>query len=138
MNLAKPPKRGPKPRKAIKRGSRPSRVRKTASGRAKHAADIAWAKAVKAKHPTCTFRLYCAGAPTVDAAHVFGKGAYPRLRAVLANGVGACRTCHEFYDHVMTPGQRKTWAILYLGQHVVDGLMLFHLNGILRTEEGTA
>lgn len=35
--------------------------------------------------------------PQLQGAHIFGVGAYPRLRADLRNGMCLCATCHRYY-----------------------------------------
>lgn len=128
MNLAKPPKRGPKPRKAIKRGSMPARVRKTASGRAKHAADIAWAKAVRESGPCAAKgvsvgwteyqeRDLCVYVHTrcneITAAHVVSRR-YSATRTDRANGLPLCLNAHRFFtEH---PLAWEAFVIKTIGQ----------------------
>ena len=35
--------------------------------------------------------------PQLQGAHIFGVGAYPRLKADLRNGMSLCATCHRHY-----------------------------------------
>jgi len=35
--------------------------------------------------------------PQLHGAHIFGVGAYPRLKVDLRNGMSLCATCHRFY-----------------------------------------
>lgn len=35
--------------------------------------------------------------PQLQGAHIFGVGAYPRLKADLRNGMSLCATCHHYY-----------------------------------------
>lgn len=35
--------------------------------------------------------------PQLQGAHIFGVGAYPRLKADLRNGMSLCATCHRYY-----------------------------------------
>lgn len=124
MNLAKPPKRGPKPKKPIKRSSRPARVRKTASGKARHSADIAWAKAVREIGPCAAIgerfpeewlhqwtdgtgqvrsdeRTYfilhrCEG--QIEAAHIVRRG-YAATRTDKTNGLPLCHWAHAWFTN---------------------------------------
>ena len=112
MNLAKPPRRGPKPKKPIARTSRPSRVRKSAAGRAKLAADLAWAKAVRESGP-CAALGYeyhnlldprgrplpvahhmCFSATT--AAHIVSRR-YAATRTEKRNGLPLCLRMHQWF-----------------------------------------
>lgn len=120
--IPKPPKRGPKPRRTIarsktpiQRNSRPARMRRTAGGKAKHSADLAWAKAVRAKG-RCAARgtahvivvevardvfvetvwehLDCAG--PIDAAHGFPR-TFSATRIDPENGWPLCRLAHQTF-----------------------------------------
>lgn len=121
--IPKPPKRGPKPRKPLKRASRPiarssrpAAVRRSQSGKAKRAADLAWAQAVRAKGPCIargkvmiaeiTWHIGGVGGSAVEishqecrggltAAHVIRRG-YLATRTDLANGVPLCFEAHDF------------------------------------------
>lgn len=35
--------------------------------------------------------------PQLQGAHIYGVGAYPRLKADLRNGLSLCATCHRYY-----------------------------------------
>lgn len=127
--IPKPAPRAKKQPKPIARGARPARVRKTKRGTERESLDRLWSQVVKSSHPLCVFRICCGGALAVDPAHIFGKGAYPRLRWLFLNGVGACRACHNTYDREWSAEERKAWAVRYLGQYTVDALMDVHLKG---------
>lgn len=103
MNLAKPPRRGPKPKRPIKRSSRPARVRKTASGKAKHAADLAWANAVRESGPCAAIlsgvswfghHSRCEG--QIEAAHIVSRR-YAGTRHDPQNGLPLCHGVHSFF-----------------------------------------
>ena len=106
------PTRAKKAPKPIARGKRPARVRKTASGRAKHAADLAWAKAVRGSGP-CAALGYeyhnlldprgrplpvahhmCFSATT--AAHIVSRR-YAATRTEKRNGLPLCLRMHQWF-----------------------------------------
>lgn len=154
LAFPKPERRGPKPRKPIprsairrmsdevaalaetinrglKRSAKPiPRVTQTPRGKEEAALNAMWSRAVKARDPFCRFMFRCAGTDaSVDAAHLYGKGSHPRLRWFLLNGVGACRRCHDYFDRVLTPDQRQTWAMRNLGEAAVIALTAVHIVG---------
>lgn len=127
--LQKPAKRGPKPcrpiarsKKPIPRSSRPAKVRRTAGGKAKHAADLAWAKAIRAKGPcvakgepfayrtewfletpagfrresAITYHAHRCPGTEVEAAHIIRRG-YAATRTDLDNGVPLCHSAHAYF-----------------------------------------
>lgn len=116
--LTKPARRGPKPRKPIKRStaplkrtSKPARVRRSSAGQAKAKADRAWSEAVKAKGPCVALGVWtgatvgfeyttlhqhvkCFG--PIDPAHIMSR-TFPATRHEVANGVPLCRAAHDWF-----------------------------------------
>lgn len=48
----------------------------------------------------CEAGRYCKSkknSPQLQGAHIFGVGAYPRLRDDLRNGLSLCATCHRYW-----------------------------------------
>lgn len=102
--LVKPLKRGPKPRKRLKRAAAPicRRARPRQRGgsiRAKfnRVADPLWGRAVAMRAAgACergqTMETWHVGC---DPHHVLGKKAHPELRHVVENGIWLCRRHHE-------------------------------------------
>lgn len=167
----KPPKRGPKPRKPIKRSGiermvtqdmvrvgnsigktfdrmaldrmpkrrkRPNRIRQTENGKAKHKADLAWSKAVRAKGPciaknedlfvvvavdtrTGTVTLGPIHPPcgAITAAHVFSRR-YLATRHDLDNGVPLCLFAHDFFTR--HPDRWVEFISDYLGAEKYEAL----------------
>jgi len=111
----KPDRRLPKPRKPIKRNSKPiarrsqpAAVRRTSSGKAKHAADLAWSRAVRAKERIC-FHIHrqsehfhvCQGQS--EAAHIHSR----RFGATRLDPKNGLHVCHWF--HALMTKRPKTW-----------------------------
>lgn len=94
--IPKPSKRAPRPRKAIKRGKRPARRVRIARVSKKHGqvskADSEWSAMVRERAGGHCERTGRAG---TDAHHVFTKGAHPRLRYDLDNGILLTRAEHR-------------------------------------------
>ncbi len=156
--IPKPPKRGPKPRKPLKRasrpiarGSRPAAVRRSQSGKAKHSADIAWAKAVRAKGPCIArgMRLFSdtewrvgemhgrmvtiehQRCDEITAAHVLRRG-YLATRHDLDNGVPLCFSAHSFFTR--HPDQWQEFISSYLGAGKYEALRRKAIQGPKQTE----
>lgn len=150
---AKPERRGPKPRKPIKRSSkpidrrsRPAAVRRTSSGKAKYAADLDWAKAVRAKGPCIArgIRLFSdtewrvgelhgrmvtiehQRCDELTAAHVIRRG-YLATRHDIDNGVPLCFSAHSFFTR--HPGQWEEFISRYLGAEKYEELRTKALKG---------
>lgn len=142
----KPERRGPKPRKPINRNSkpiarrsRPASVRRTSSGKARHAEDIAWSKAVRAKGPCIArgmilfsdleWRVGDLHGRTVGfehprcdeltAAHVIRRG-YLATRHDPDNGVPLCFSAHDFFTR--HPDQWQEFISSYLGAEKYEAL----------------
>lgn len=145
--IPKPPKRGPKPKKPLKRAtkpigrrSRPAQVRRSASGKAKHSADAAWSKMVRAKGP-CIARgkmLSAAVAwrigdmegstvsiehqecsPDLTAAHIIRRG-YLATRHDPDNGVPLCLEAHDFFTR--HPDEWQTFISDHIGADKYEAL----------------
>lgn len=148
---AKPERRGPKPRKPIKRSttpikrrSRPAAVRRTSSGKAKHAADIAWSKAVREKGPCIArgmlleSREYLGDligtvvtiehrrCDELTAAHVISRR-YLATRHDLDNGVPLCFSAHDFFTR--NPERWIEFISIYLGAEKYEELRTKALKG---------
>ena len=137
--LLKPARTGPKPKRPIKRSAkpiarrkRPNRIRQSSSGKAKHAADLAWATAVRATGP-CIARAMRLFADTewrvgerhgrivtiehqrcdeITAAHVIRRG-YLATRNDIENGGPRCFSAHSFFTR--HPDQWVDFISEYLG-----------------------
>lgn len=112
LAIPKPAKRGPKPRRPIARTSKPARVRKTARGKARHAADLEWAKAIRESGPCAAQRarllwaedssegifIYehrmCFG--QIEAAHILPRR-YAATRTDRRNGLPLCHAAHSMF-----------------------------------------
>lgn len=110
--LLKAAKRGPKPKRPIRRSAmkatrkRLSPVRQTKAGRRKRRADLKWSKAVLASGPCAAMafsfvssgvswvHLKCFG--RIDPAHIFSRR-YAATRTDPSNGVPLCRTAHTWF-----------------------------------------
>ena len=138
---AKSERRGPKPRKPIKRSttpikrrSRPAAVRRTSSGKAKHAADIAWSKAVRAKGPCIARGIQLFDGMDVihhrcddlTAAHVISRR-YLATRHDLDNGVPLCFSAHDFFTR--NPERWIEFISIYLGAEKYEELRTKALKG---------
>lgn len=142
----KPARRLPKPRKPLKRSlkpierrSRPAAVRRTSSGKEKHAADLAWSKAVRAKGPCIArgMRLFSdtefrlgerhGRVVTIEhqrcdeltAAHIIRRG-YLATRHDVDNGVPLCFSAHSFFTR--HPDQWTDFILDYLGSEKYEAL----------------
>lgn len=169
----KPTKRGPKPRKPIKRSRlaytkagecpkcggprvnsigafhkrtcpdyeaprRPNRIRQTPKGKAKHKADLAWSKAVRAKGPciarnerlfvvtgvdTITKKIELSQihppCDTITAAHVMRRG-YLATRHDIENGEPLCFTAHDFFTR--HPDEWEAFIRRHLGEERYEAL----------------
>lgn len=128
----KPAKRGPKPRKPIKRGKRPNAVRATDRGREKASLNALFSRYILARDPLCVvgqcgdYPLY-KPARSTDAAHLFPKSIYPRIRYDKRNAVGACRACHE-WGHKY-PQSWQVFALTRLGSETYAALILANRTG---------
>lgn len=102
MKLAKPPRRGPKPRRRIPRKTpslrtiRRSFDRDSFRSRVKRANEL-WRHLIytRASGLTCD---HCGRRPWVEAAHCFIKGRHFHLRFDPCNGWPLCRPCHRIID----------------------------------------
>jgi len=108
--LLKPQPRPRKAKRPIARTSKPSRIRKTAKGKTKHAADLAWAKAIResgpcaargvltlwndGKGPVAYRHDICHG--PIEAAHIVSRR-YSATRTDLRNGLPLCHYVHAFF-----------------------------------------
>jgi hypothetical protein len=76
-------------------------------------ADKLWAQAVKSggggfcEYGDCYSRA-------IDAHHVFGRGAHPRLRLDSDNGIGLCRPHHNAWHR--KPTQFRAWFATFYPQ----------------------
>lgn len=150
---AKPERRGPKPRKPIKRSttpikrrSRPAAVRRTSSGKAKHAADLAWSKSVRSKGPCIAqgiplfsetewnvgerngtiVTIEHRKCDRLTAAHVIRRG-YLATRHDLDNGVPLCLSAHSFFTR--NPDAWRDFVSLHLGAEKYEELRTKALKG---------
>lgn len=155
----KPVKRLPKPRKPLKRSSkpiarrsRPAAVRRTSSGKAKHAEDLAWSRAVRAKGP-CIARgmrliseqdlgerigwmvtIEHQRCDEITAAHVIRRG-YLATRHDTDNGVPLCFSAHDFFTR--HPDQWQEFISNYLGAEKYEALRQKAMRGPKSNESET-
>ena len=137
LAFPKPEKRGPKPRKPIQRSGRPKRsgkriprVTQTPRGKEEAALNDLFSRVIRARDEICRIQLRCTPAferYSQDAAHLFPKGAYPRLRWDLRNAVGACRDCHRHMTK--HPAEWQGWIKSRLNVQDWEDLMRIHLVG---------
>lgn len=156
--IQKPPKRGPKPRKPIKRSSkpiarksRPAPVRRSESGRAKSAADREWSRAVRAKGPCAalgnweTYRgVSESGANSVhylvhrecfgriDPAHIQSRR-YLATRHDVSNGLPLCRFIHDWFGR--HPEEFEAFVRTRIGDAEYERLRLKAIQGPKQSEE---
>jgi len=96
VRIPKPPKRGPKPRKAIKRGKLAKKPRHSRK-KAVLYADSLWSQIVRRREGGCVSnRPTHAGG--FQAAHGFSRR-YHATRWNLRNGFKLCQGCHVFFTH---------------------------------------
>lgn len=132
VTFPKPEPRGPKPKKRIARKSRPAKVRRTARGKANHAADLKWAKAVLAKGPCAAIGGWwlnvggtvcgmqhreCAG--RIDPAHVMSRR-FLATRHDPGNGLPLCRRAHDWFT--AHPKVWTAWLIETMGEAKYEAL----------------
>lgn len=154
----KPERRENKPRrpiarskKPISRGKRPNRIRQSSSGKAKHAADLAWAKAVRVKGPCIArgMRLFSdtewrvgemhgrmvtiehQRCDEITAAHVLRRG-YLATRHDIDNGVPLCFSAHSFFTR--HPDQWQEFISSYLGADKYEALRQKAMQGPKQAE----
>lgn len=104
ITIPKPPKRGKKPRKPIKRAQFKRRP-KSAGRKMAAYADSLWSTIVRRKSPTCVAPRLAdwrergeyvpCGKPTEAAAHGYGRSEWG-TRYVLSNGFPSCHGCNNF------------------------------------------
>lgn len=150
----KPARRLPKPRKPLKRSlkpierrSRPAAVRRSSSGQKKHAADLAWSKAVRAKGPCFAlgkvypaFRdgglwthSFCQG--PIQACHIHSRR-YLATRTDERNGVPMCAFMHDWFT--ARPEDWKTWISEQIGHELYEELRQKALAGSKANESEAA
>lgn len=150
----KPVKRLPKPRKPLKRSSkpiarrsRPAAVRRTSSGKAKHSADLAWAKTVRAKGPCFAlgkvypaFRdgglwrhSFCQG--QIQACHIHSRR-YLATRTDERNGVPMCAFMHDWFT--ARPKDWETWISDQIGPELYEELRQKAMRGPKSNESEAA
>jgi len=143
--IPKPAKRGPKPKRPIKRSSKPierktriPRVSKSAARTEELAADRKWSAAVLAKGPCAAigaimsqeipeldhaFEMWkhqvCAG--PIDPAHGFPR-TYRATRFDVSNGFPLCRAAHDHYTR--HPKQWTYFLIERMGESEYEKLKL--------------
>lgn len=141
LAFPKPAKRGPRPRKPIARTSRPSRIRRTVRGREQAILNTLFSVVVRLRDPFCEIERCNTGAAdgsrgvwgrgipdfSTDAAHLFGKGAHPKIRWDLRNAVGACRACHSYMTR--RPKEWAGWLRDHLHVATFEALMQASLSG---------
>jgi hypothetical protein len=94
MMLAKPSKRGPKPRRPIARSARPPRQSRSRAAVARRKADAAWSFDVRwTAGDMCEFN-WCKRVAD-DAHHLWPKSTHRKLRHESLCGVALCRTHHQ-------------------------------------------
>lgn len=139
--IQKPPKRGPKPRKPIKRSSkpiarksRPAPVRRSESGRAKSAADREWSRAVLAKGPCAALgrwgHIACFG--RIDPAHIQSRR-YLATRHDVSNGLPLCRFIHDWFGR--HPEEFEAFVRTRIGDAEYERLRLKAIQGPKQSEE---
>ena len=132
LALPKPERRGPKPRKPILRSApqrrsakRLPRVTQTERGKEESRLNDLFSRVIRLRDPFC--RIGQHREPSTDAAHLYAKGAYPRLRWDLRNAIGACRKCHSAMT--VAPLTWESWVRANLNVHDWEDLMRIHLSG---------
>jgi len=81
-----------------------------------------WGKAVRVRwaqkwRPWACVRCGRQAPYKIDAAHIFSRGAHPRLKYHPDNGFPLCFVCHRWYDtHKGKGGEAETWARQVLGR----------------------
>ena len=132
----KPPKRGRKPQKPLRRSAppkrtkRPNRVRQTLRAAAGRAKDASWSRAVLEKGPCCAkwwpfevpgslFRSAHVCSGRVDPAHIFSRR-YLATRHIVANGLPTCRRAHDYFG--ARPKEWERFARHQIGDAEYDRL----------------
>lgn len=96
MILKKPCRRGPKPRKRIRRKVAPRAFRKGPKAAAKRLTKAEWSRTVRAKFDgLCVYHDRAHEA--TDAAHIVPVGVRPALRFHPGNGLPLCRRAHQWF-----------------------------------------
>lgn len=142
----KPARRGRKPPVPIKRSEKkPSRVRNSKKAKAKHAADLAWSKAVRSKGPCFALgkvyaafgdgghwrHSFCQG--PIQACHIHSRR-YLATRTDERNGVPMCAYMHDWFT--VRPEDWKTWISKQIGQELYEELRLKALAGPKEVSNG--
>lgn len=113
LRFPKPPKREPSQPKPLKRGKRPNRrvhVKRMSMRRGQQLIeDAEWSASVRAAH---NHECWACTSPGLDAHHIFGKKAHPRLRYDIENGVALCRTHHQRW-HATPVWWRKLFSRVF-------------------------
>lgn len=120
--LLKPSPRPKKAKRPIARTTRPSKIRKTARGLEKASLNDLWAKVIRLRDPQCRLMIWCKGAPTTEAAHLWPKSTHPRIRWDLRVGRGSCHPCHFWLD--LHPHERQKWVERNLPPREICDLMM--------------
>lgn len=95
----RPEKRGPKPPRRIRREKKPKAVATTERAKRRQLEDAVWRTAIKDRSGyACEYTVpHACPSNARDAHHaVKGKGAHPRLRWDLENGICLCRWAHNW------------------------------------------
>lgn len=120
MQIPKPEKRGPKPRKRIERGTRPAALAKRGSrGKLRQLADDTMSLYVRSRDGWRCRR--CGDTQGVQQnSHLYPKGAYPALRYNAANAVDHCAACHRFLTD--RPIEFREWIHATIGAELAGRL----------------
>jgi hypothetical protein len=99
ISIPKPERRGPKPRRSIPRGKRPSRVRQRGNrGQLRELADDL--QSLYIRHRAGWYCWICGqGGRPQQAAHLFAKSEYRAGRYIEDNLRDLCSGCHTYYTH---------------------------------------
>jgi 5-methylcytosine-specific restriction endonuclease McrA len=123
--LAKPEKRGPKPRKPIRRTKRPAHFRiRGGTGKMKKLADDAMSLFVRCRDNwTCG---KCGTTMMIQNAHIIAKGPYPAGRYEDRNTIALCQGCHRYFT-ARFPEWRK-----WIGPERHDGLASLYVGTVAK------
>ena len=131
LAFPKPEKRQPKPRKPIQRSGRPARVRRTPRGKAIHAADLKWAKAIRESGPCAALGVMYGSLAEgyevthsvcytpITAAHIVSRR-YASTRTDPRNGMPLCLGIHSFFT--AHPKEWEAFVVKKIGQKRLEAL----------------
>lgn len=125
MTLPKPTKRGPKPRKPIRRSKRPAYLRvRGGRGKLRQLADDAMSLYIRCRGGWRCAK--CGSEKNIQCCHIIPKGAYPSGRYRDDNAMALCQGHHRYYT-----GRLMEWRD-FVGAEAHDGLHKLLSQGVVK------